>query len=536
MEDPELKILNVITVMVSGWRERCWRPWLGTSNPSTGALWTKSTRWWLSCDGSVTLDHYLLLYVSSARDCLEYRNRISDHLEEILDMYKSIKLVWSMHRKIFRCYVSKSVNVILSFQETIITYLRSRKYPLGTNRLLSKTLGTRNQGRLNIYIQRGCQSTRRVWIPFQEDISTEKGSAISFYCIIVRSTLVGGVHPILARGGGWHGGCWQDPSLEELGDLLVGDGVAQGGDELEDIPLGVDNVEIIPGVDLHHVQVVPVNLRAVDKPDLANLLESVLQVAVHFSLIPPNIQIRLGLEPPQAGTHKVEVRPHRVMASEPESSSLKVTKVFKCLDLLDYDGGLLIFGLALSIGHKGWRDLDVEGPGKDGEEDVQDLLTWRSLGHAFTTKHECAENLVTINADSVEDKNREHNFSNFEFYVPFDLLSLKSKEPGLGLLLRLLEVHLQVGDVLLDGGEVSLSVRHGGCEFTIRWVSQCKVIASVILKMSEQNIYMEAGYENNTVLKFICRSPLRRNRKKKEGCQHLKDVCDNLTVIFSALK
>ena len=288
-------------------------------------------------------------------------------------------------------------------------------------------------------------------------------------------------------------------------------------------------MEIIPGVDLHHIQVVPVNLRAVDEPNLANLLESILQVAVLFGLIPPNIQIRLGLEPLQAGTHKVEVRPHRVMASEPESSSLKVTKVFKCLDLLDYDGGLLIFGLALSIGHKGWRDLDVEGPGKDGEEDVQDLLTWRSLGHAFSTKHECAENLVTINADSEEDKNREHKFSNVEFYVPFDLLSLKSKEPGLGLLFIILEVHLQVGDVFL-------SVRHGGCKFTIRWFSQCKVIASVILKMPEQNIYMEAGYENNTVLKFICRSPLRRNRKKKEGCQQLKDICDNLTVIFSAFK
>ena len=73
--------------------------------------------------------------------------------------------------------------------------------------------------------------------------------------------------------------------------------------------------------------------------------------------------------------------------SEPESSSLKVMKAYKCLDLLDNDGGLLVFGLAFSIGHKCQRDLDVEGPGKDGEEDVKDLLTRRSLGHTFPTKH-----------------------------------------------------------------------------------------------------------------------------------------------------
>ena len=243
-------------------------------------------------------------------------------------------------------------------------------------------------------------------------------------------------------------------------------------------------------------------LRAVDKPCLANLLQSVLHVAVDFGLKPPNVQIRPGLEPPQAGTHQVKVRPRGGMASEPENSSLKVMKAYKCLDLLDYDERLLVFGLAFSIGHKCRRDLDVEGPGKDGEEDVKDLLTRLSLGHAFPTKHECAENLITINADSEEDKNRKHKFSNFEFFVPFDLLSFKSKEPGLGLLFIILEVHLQVGDVLLYVGDVFLSGRHGGGEFTIRWVSQCKVIGSVILKIYEQNIYMEAGYKNNTVLKF----------------------------------
>ena len=71
--DPELKILNVNTVVVSGGRERLfWRPLLGTWNPSMGALWTKSIRWWRNCDGSVTLSHCLLLYVSSAKVSQKY--------------------------------------------------------------------------------------------------------------------------------------------------------------------------------------------------------------------------------------------------------------------------------------------------------------------------------------------------------------------------------------------------------------------------------------------------------------------------------
>ena len=73
LEDPELKILNVNTVVVSGGRERLfWRSLLGTWNPSMGALWTKSIRWWRVCDGSVTRPHRLLLYVSSARAPQKY--------------------------------------------------------------------------------------------------------------------------------------------------------------------------------------------------------------------------------------------------------------------------------------------------------------------------------------------------------------------------------------------------------------------------------------------------------------------------------
>lgn len=134
LEDPELKILNVNTVVVSGGRERLfWRPLLGTWNPSMGALWTKSIRWWRSCDGSVTLSHCLPLYLSSARDvpdCLEYGNRTLDYLDEITDLDISIKLDWFMHRELFRC-VSEPLVLIIYFQEFKTTNRRAMKYPLG---------------------------------------------------------------------------------------------------------------------------------------------------------------------------------------------------------------------------------------------------------------------------------------------------------------------------------------------------------------------------------------------------------------------
>ena len=98
-----------------------------------GALWTKSIRWWRSCDGSVTLSHCLPLYLSSARDvpdCLEYGNRTLDYLDEITDLDISIKLDWFMHRELFRC-VSEPLVLIIYFQEFKTTKRRAMKYPLG---------------------------------------------------------------------------------------------------------------------------------------------------------------------------------------------------------------------------------------------------------------------------------------------------------------------------------------------------------------------------------------------------------------------
>ena len=60
--------------------------------------------------------------------------------------------------------------------------------------------------------------------------------------------------------------------------------------------------------------------------------------------------------------------------------------------------------------------MQIESSGNYGENDIKELLSRGGLGHAFPTKHECAENLITINADSEEDKNRKHKFSNFEFF------------------------------------------------------------------------------------------------------------------------
>ena len=57
---------------------------------------------------------------------------------------------------------------------------------------------------------------------------------------------------------------------------------------------------------------------------------------------------------------------HRIVPSTCKPNqifTLKVKKVFKSSDLLDYDGRLLALSLALSIGHKCQRDLNVEGSG-----------------------------------------------------------------------------------------------------------------------------------------------------------------------------
>ena len=50
-------------------------------------------------------------------------------------------------------------------------------------------------------------------------------------------------------------------------------------------------------------------------------------------------------------------------ASEPESLTLKIMKAFKSLDLLDYNGRLLVLGLAPSISHKCRRNLHIESSG-----------------------------------------------------------------------------------------------------------------------------------------------------------------------------
>ena len=200
-----------------------------------------------------------------------------------------------------------------------------------------------------------------------------------------------------------------------------------------------------------------------------------------------------------------------------------------------FNGRFLGLILAPSIANKCWRNLQIESSGNYGENDIKELLSRGGLGHAFPTEHQCAEKLGTINAHVEEDKNKKLEYSNCQIIVPFDLLSLKSKESGLVLLFGALVVLLQVGDLLLDGGNVLLSVGHGGSDFTMRWVPQCTVIDSGVLKISQQNIYMEVCYENNTVLKYTYRSPL-RNRKKKEGCPHYRDGYDIITVIFSAFK
>ena len=165
------------------------------------------------------------------------------------------------------------------------------------------------------------------------------------------------------QGSGGHVGGGHDPGLEECGGLPVGDGVAQSGNELQGIFFIVNNMEVVTKVHLDHIQVVTINKRVVDKPGLSDLLQTILQVAVGLGLVPPDVQVGLGTVLLQAGIHQVEIRPGSMCASEPESLTLKIMKAFKSLDLLDYNGRLLVLGLAPSISHKCRRNLHIESSG-----------------------------------------------------------------------------------------------------------------------------------------------------------------------------
>ena len=125
MEDPELKILNVISVMVSGGGgPPFWISWRGTGRPLRGALWTKVFRRRVSGGGSSTLAH--LFFSSSAKDRLRCRNGL--HWMDILFMYLGISMDSDKQREYFG---SKLLILIFSFQEiqdALRSKFRTNKY------------------------------------------------------------------------------------------------------------------------------------------------------------------------------------------------------------------------------------------------------------------------------------------------------------------------------------------------------------------------------------------------------------------------
>ena len=83
-----------------------------------GALWTKSIRWWRVCDGSVTLPHYLLLKMSSARAPQKYI--VKDFMVEnaCKDFFLYMGLETGIQRRFFWFCISGFCVLIIYSQES----------------------------------------------------------------------------------------------------------------------------------------------------------------------------------------------------------------------------------------------------------------------------------------------------------------------------------------------------------------------------------------------------------------------------------
>ena len=460
MEDPELKISNVIIVMLSGGRERpFWISWLGTGCPLRGALWTKVFRRCCSYGGSRILPH--LFFPSSAMDRPRYRMVID--LEDISNRCICTIMVSSTQGELFRIRVSKLWILIFSFQEaqdTSRSNLRTIEYASGLklssmysvsslherkdldigeenflvtyhDEVISGPLkystGRRSccysftvsllQGRkvLNNYkedkklmihnvviiLWRRRQSECGSRILFKEDKLKGEFSKDDLYWLLRKMVLtikLVSVHSLLdillGLGGAWLVGggklsCEQIPR-----NFLVGKWIAQLANELQKIRAIKDHMEHGPHIDLHYVEMFAITLGSVDEARLTELLERVAEVAVLFSLIPPDVQASPSREVLQTGVEQVKVRTGRVGMNKPITITFKILKYFEGSDLLDHNRRPSVLVLAADRGHIHGRHVQVEGAGDHRQEGFDELFARCLPRDPSTTKDQRSEIVV----------------------------------------------------------------------------------------------------------------------------------------------
>ena len=336
---------------------------------------------------------------------------------------------------------------------------------------------------------------------------------------------------LLGFGSGWlvSGGKLSGEQIPRT--FLVGERIAQLANELQKIRAIKDHMEHVPVVDLHYVEMFAINLGSVDEARLTELLERVAEVAVLLRLVPPDVQASPSRQVLQTGVEQVKIRTSRVGMNEPLTITFKILKYFEGSDLLDHNRRPSVLVLAADRGHIHGRHVQVEGAGDHRQKGFNELFSRFFPGDPSTTKDQRSEIVVlasfSLLYSKVKDsKNRKQSLRFWKSSLPNGVLSFESEDLGVRVLLD----GLDGSEGLVNGWR-----RHDGQKLTGSWASPSKVIDSVLFwKGFKINIFMETGYENNTVRKFIYRLAVRRDRKKKEGQQH-EDIFDQI-MIFVVLE
>ena len=541
MEDPELKILNVMSVMVSGGGgPPFWISWLGTGRPLRGALWTKVFRRCVSGGGSSTLAH--LLFSSSAKDRLRCRNGL--HWMDILFMYLGISMDSNKQREYCG---TKLLILIFSFQEIQDTlrssYRHERRYQ-GNNKKDTFELQP-VEAKIDIIRQEYLHFVRWLRIHLQEDNATEWCSE-SLYLGrgLTLSIKLGVIHSLAlvtsrALGKGSRGNL---PRQEEVRHPPIGSRIAFLRQTFKKVVGGEDEVIGAALGDLRHVQMVAVHAVSADDTGLTNLLKVKFQIGVLFCLVSVDRECGLLLVRHQLRIQEIVVGPGRVGAAKPKILKVKVRNGLKRCDLLDHDGRLSVLSLAADAGHIVGGNVDVEGAVENWEEHVNQFFSRCFARNSFPSEDKGTEIKVSVRTVIFNVKVKDVNCRKqmLEYFLPRGIFPLESKQPRVVLLL----LGLNGGDLLLELRELLLACRgrHGGRQITIRSVMHSKVIGLYVLKGGMINIYMKTVDENSTVQELYCillynsyRLLWRKNRRKKDDEQH-EDVFDKIMIYIELFK
>ena len=567
MEDPELKILNVISVMVSGGGgPPFWISWLGTGRPLRGALWTKVFRRCVSGGGSSTLAH--LLFSSSAKDRLKCRNGL--HWMDILFMYLGISMDSNKQREYCG---TKLLILIFSFQEiqdTLRSKFRTNKYwsclrrfsiYSGSSRLERRYQGNNEkdtfvlhlvEARIDIFRQEYLQFVRWLRIQLQEDKTSEwctetiylgRGLTLSIKLRVVHSPCSLVTSRGLRKGSGNGGNL---PRQEEVRHSPIGSGIALLRQTFEKVVCGKDDVVGAAISDLRHVQVVLVHTVSVDDTGLTNLLKAKFQIRVVFCLISVDREGGLLLVMHQPWIQEVKVGGTAVGTAEPTILTVRVRKGLKSCDLLDHDGRPFVLSLAANTDNKAGGHKDVEGAMNNWEEYVNQLFSRCLARDSSTSEDQSSEMKVSVRTVifnvKVKDANyRKQSSQILEYFLPRGIFPLESEQPCVALLL----LGLNGGELLFELGEFLLACRgrHGGQQLTIRSVMHCKVIGLDVWKGVMINIYMKTVDENITVQELYCillynsyRLPLKGTEGRKRAANNMKMIFDKIMIYIELSK